>query len=38
MDETLKTGLTLLGLIASLLFLRWAWDREDKRDDADWRN
>lgn len=37
MDETLKTGLTLLFVFAALLFLVWAWCREDEREDAERR-
>lgn len=36
MDETLRTGLALMGLIGGILILAWAWKREDDRDDADW--
>jgi hypothetical protein len=33
MDETLHTGLTLAALIGAILFLAWAWTREDRRDE-----
>jgi hypothetical protein len=32
MDESLHTGLTLMGLIGAILLLGWLWNREDKRD------